>query len=78
MSKKIVKSEAGKDKKSSKGICVKSTLANVEKYWDSWYVEGLKDFIREPNLTPMVDKEYLTNGKIEKAIEVVDQYVKKI
>ena len=78
MSKKIVKSGAGKDKKSSMGICVKSTLANVEKYWDSWYVEGLKDFIREPNLTPMVDKEYLTNGKIEKAIEVVDQYVKKI
>jgi hypothetical protein len=78
LSKKILKPVSGKDKKSTKGICVKSTLANIEKFWDSWYVEGLKDFIREPNLTPMVDKEYLTNGKIEKAIEVVDQYVKKI
>ena len=55
-----------------------ATLKNIEEFWDSWYVTGLSDFIRVPNLTPMVDPEFLTNGLIEKAVECVDEYVKKI
>lgn len=47
----------------------------VAERWDSWYIPGLKDFVRVPNLTPMVDAEYQTNGLLEKAMEVVDRYI---
>ena len=40
------------------------TLKNIEDRWDSWYVKGLGDFIKVPNLTPMVDPDFLTNGLI--------------
>ena len=33
----------------------------IDKNWDSWYVPGLSDFVKVPNLTPMVDPEYLEN-----------------
>jgi len=36
----------------------------MDEYFDPWFVKGLSDFVRVPNLTPMVDTEYLTNGKI--------------
>jgi acetylornithine deacetylase/succinyl-diaminopimelate desuccinylase-like protein len=49
----------------------------VEAGWDKW-VEGLADFVRVPNLSPMVDPEFLTNGNTEKAMEVVDQYAKSL
>ena len=46
--------------------CVKKedTLKYIDELWDSWFVEGLRDFVRVPNLTPMVDKEFLSNGLI--------------
>ena len=50
----------------------------MDEYYDSWFVKGLADFIRVPNLTPMVDPEYLTNGKLEKAIELVDSYANEL
>lgn len=50
----------------------------IDSHWDSWFVPGLSDFIRVPNLTPMVDTEYLTNGNVEKAIQLVDDYVNKL
>ena len=50
----------------------------MDDHWDSWFVQGLSDFISVPNLTPMVDSEFLANGLIEKAIECVDKYVEKI
>ena len=50
----------------------------VDAHWNSWFVKGLEDFIRVPNLTPMVDKNYLTNGLVEKSMEVVDDYIKKL
>ena len=52
-----------------------ATLANIQKYWDSWFMKGLSDFIKVPNLTPAVDKDYLTNGKVQLAMECVDQYI---
>jgi len=62
-----------------------STQLNVDKtkeimdqHWDSWYVAGLSDFISVPNLTPMVDPDYLTNGLNEKAMKVVDDYINKL
>ena len=54
------------------------TLKVVSDHWDSWYVPGLSDFVRVPNLTTMVDDEYLTNGKVEEAMELVDNYINKI
>lgn len=53
-------------------------MAFVEKHWEDWYVKGLADFIRVPNLTPMVDPEYLTNGLVEESMVVVDDYVQKL
>ena len=38
------------------------TAKFIDSKWDSWYVPGLSDFVRTPNLTAMVDPEYLTNG----------------
>ena len=55
-----------------------ATLESVNKAWDNWYIPALEDFIRVPNLTPMVDPDYLTNGLNEKAIDLVDQYIQKI
>ena len=50
----------------------------VNSQWDAWFVPGISDFIRVPNLTPMVDSEFLTNGLTEKAMECVDQYAQKL
>jgi acetylornithine deacetylase/succinyl-diaminopimelate desuccinylase-like protein len=50
----------------------------INKHWDSWFVPGLSEFITIPNLTPMVDPDYLTNGNVEKVIQLVDDYVNKL
>ena len=50
----------------------------VNKYWKDWYLKGLMEFIRIPNLTPMVDENYTTNGLLERAMDLVDSYVKKL
>jgi acetylornithine deacetylase/succinyl-diaminopimelate desuccinylase-like protein len=44
------------------------TLTYIDSQWDPWFVTGLSDFISCPNLTPMVDDQYLTNGLVEKCI----------
>lgn len=54
------------------------TLKYIESLWDSWYVKGLGDFVRVPNLTPMVDAEFLTNGLIEQSMDLVDSYINKL
>ena len=54
------------------------TLAFIESKWDSWFVPGLSDFVRVPNLTQMVDPDYLKNGLMEKAMECVDSYIDKL
>lgn len=60
------------------GLNPDTTRAVVEEHWDSFFVNGLGDFIRVPNLTPMVDPDYLENGKLEKAAECVDNYIKSL
>jgi acetylornithine deacetylase/succinyl-diaminopimelate desuccinylase-like protein len=57
---------------------VEKTKKNIEDHWDNWYVAGLSDFIRVPNLTPMVDPDYLKNGLVEQAIQLVDDYINKL
>ena len=54
------------------------TARLIEQFWDSWYIPGISDFVSIPNLTPMVDTTYRTNGLLEKAIDLVDQYVNKL
>ena len=51
------------------------TLKNINDHWDNWYIKGLEDFIRVPNLSPNYDAEFLTNGLIQQAMECVDKYV---
>ena len=46
----------------SSSVSKEATLKNIEDKWDDWYVKGLSDFIKVPNLTPMVDENFLTNG----------------
>ena len=50
----------------------------IDAHWDNWYVKGLCEFIEVPNLTPMVDPNYLTNGLNEKAMALVDDYINKL
>lgn len=54
------------------------TLKFVEDNWDSWFIPGLEEFIRIPNLTPMVDPEYLTNGLVEGAARCVDYHIQEL
>ena len=42
-----------------------ATNRNIDEKWDDWYVKGLSDFIRVPNLSPYFDPQFLTNGHIE-------------
>ena len=54
------------------------TLETVDKYFESWFVKGMEEFIRIPNLTTMCDPTYLENGNLEKCMASVDTYVQKI
>jgi len=62
----------------SKKVTKDKTLEIVEQNWDSWFIPGLSDFVRVPNLTPMVDPDYLQNGLVEKSMECVDDYINKL
>ena len=62
----------------SQSVSKEATLKNIEEKWDNWYVQGLSDFIKVPNLTPMVDQEFLTNGLIQQAMACIDDYVQKL
>ena len=55
-----------------------ATKAFIDTHWEPWFVTGLSDFISCPNLTPMVDPNYLVNGLIQQAIKLVDDYVNKL
>ena len=41
------------------------TEETINANWDNWFVPGLQEFVRIPNLTTMVAPDYLTNGKVE-------------
>lgn len=41
------------------------TLKNINAQWDNWFIPALSDFVRVPNLTTMVDPDYLTNGLVQ-------------
>ena len=51
-----------------------ATAKFVEEHWDDWYIEGLKAFVRIPNISLLYDPDYLTNGLIEQTVDLVDEY----
>ena len=53
----------------------KNTSSIIDQHFDSWFVPGLQDFVRVPNLTMMADDQFATNGLIQKAMECVDSYI---
>lgn len=55
-----------------------ATLGYIEEKWEDWYVDGLKEFIKVPNLSLLYDPEYQTNGLIEQAMDLVDSYVNRL
>jgi acetylornithine deacetylase/succinyl-diaminopimelate desuccinylase-like protein len=55
-----------------------ATLAYVESWWNDWYVKGLSEFIEVPNLSPMFDTEFHTNGTTHQAAKLVDDYINKL
>ena len=55
-----------------------TTLKFINEIWEEWYVEGLKAFIRIPNLSLLYDTEFQTNGLIDRAIELVDDYARRL
>lgn len=42
-----------------------ATQAYLDEHFNTTFVDALSGFVRIPNLTPMVDTEYLTNGLLE-------------
>jgi hypothetical protein len=51
------------------------TVEDVEGLWESWFVPGISDFVRVPNLSQNFDSNFKTNGLLEKAMKVVDDYI---
>jgi acetylornithine deacetylase/succinyl-diaminopimelate desuccinylase-like protein len=62
----------------AKTVDKQKTLEFMEKHWDSWYVKGISDFIEVPNLSPLFDANFLTNGEIQNAMKLVDDYINKL
>jgi acetylornithine deacetylase/succinyl-diaminopimelate desuccinylase-like protein len=60
------------------GADKQKTLDYVESHWDNWYVKGLSEFIEIPNLSPLFDAEFHTNGEIWNAAKLVDSYIQKL
>jgi acetylornithine deacetylase/succinyl-diaminopimelate desuccinylase-like protein len=50
----------------------------IDSQFDSFFVKSLQEFVRVPNLTPMVDPEYATNGLVQQAMECVDKNIKTL
>lgn len=43
----------------------KDYASYVDEHYESWFIKGLGDFVRVPNLTLMADSEFATNGLIQ-------------
>ena len=54
------------------------TAEYIQKMWKSWFVKGLKDFVRVPNTTPRHNPDYCTDQVVDQAIECIDIYAEKL
>jgi hypothetical protein len=66
----MVEATSGPDKQ--------KTLEYIESWWDNWYVKGLSEFIEVPNLSPLFDEEFHTNGRTWDAANLVEGYINKL
>jgi acetylornithine deacetylase/succinyl-diaminopimelate desuccinylase-like protein len=53
-----------------------TTLRFVDSLWDTSIIPQLIDYIRIPCKSPQFDKEWRTNGHIDKAIELIERWCK--
>jgi hypothetical protein len=51
------------------------TAQIIGEWWENWYVKGLSDFVECPNLSPLFDENFHTNGLTQDAMKIVDDYV---
>lgn len=49
----------------------------VAKRWDDSIIPILEEYIRIPNVSPMFDKDWATNGHLDKVIELFTNWVKE-
>lgn len=56
---------------------VEFTKNFVEKYWKEQIQPNLEEFVRIPNLSKNFDKEWNTNGLLEKAAHFLLEWAKK-
>lgn len=54
------------------------TIEYVDQHFQENFVDPLSDFVRIPNLTPLFDYEFLTNGLIQQAIKFVKDYAESL
>lgn len=54
-----------------------ATKAFIESLWDKSVVPTLEEYIRIPNQSPLFDKEWETNGLMDKAADILISWVKK-
>ena len=59
-------------------VCPEKTMQFIESQWKSWFIKGLKDYVRVPVSTPKVDPDYCLNQMIDTAVECIDIYAEKI
>lgn len=55
----------------------KAVLASVSSIWDESIVSTLSEYIKIPNVSPVYDPGFSTNGHIEKVIDLFVDWVKK-
>mmetsp|Transcript_28676 Transcript_28676/g.56338 ORF Transcript_28676/g.56338 Transcript_28676/m.56338 type:complete len:510 (+) Transcript_28676:31-1560(+) len=55
----------------------KAARAIADKDWDNGVYETLCEYIKIPNLSPAYDKDCLTNGLADKAVDLLVNWVKK-
>jgi hypothetical protein len=54
------------------------TEKNMDKLWESWFTRGLADLVRIESSTPASDPDFMTNGKTELQVEIIDDYIEKL
>ena len=54
------------------------TLQYVSENFDEYFIKPLSDFVRIPNLSPLFDTEFHTNGLIHDAVNHVKEYAESL
>ena len=55
----------------------KKTLEYMQNKWDTNIIPALQEYIKIPNQSPHFDKDWATNGLMEKAVDLIVNWVKE-